>query len=468
MPTRRAPDVPPEYRPALESLYRLRRFGIRPGLETIRLLLGELGHPERAFRSVHLTGSKGKGSTAAIAEAVLRAGGRRTGLFTSPHLVSYRERIRVGGEPIAPAEVVEGLARVADAIETLRRRGTLDHPPTFFETTTALAFDHFARQRIDAGVIEVGLGGRLDSTNVLDAPVAVITTIELEHTDILGPTILDIAREKAGILHAGQRGVVGRLPPEARGEIDRRAYSAGIPVWHLGEELTIAERSITERGQRFDLALPSRSFEKLALPLAGTFQPGNAALAVAAADRFAAELGFRLSTTAVRAGLKGVAWRGRLERLARDPDLYLDVAHTPESARAVAESLGEIAPFNAPEESAVLFGCLAGKRIDEMLEALAPVARTLVAVPVASSRTAPPGDVRRIAAGRFPRVVEAARAREGLTLARAATGPGGLTLVVGSDYLVGELLRELEGLGTDEPDLSDPGVTDAPEVARGR
>jgi dihydrofolate synthase / folylpolyglutamate synthase len=308
-------------------------------------------------------------------------------------------------------------------------------------------------------VVEVGLGGRLDATNIVEARSAVITTVELEHTDILGPTLGDVAREKAGILKPGQHAVLGRLPPEARAEIDRRAYAAGIPAWHLDEEVRVADRSLSEKGQTLSVELPYRSYARLKLPLQGSFQPGNAALAVAAANRFLAAEDRTLSEAAARRGVAAVVWRGRLERLDRAPDLFLDVAHTPESAQALAESLGEIAPLAPREESAILFGCLAEKSFGAILETLAPLAETLVVVPVRSSRSAAPGDLRRAATGLFPRIVEAPGAAEGLKMARIATGPDGFTLVTGSDYLAGELLADREGADDDEPDLSDPGQT---------
>ncbi len=452
-----------EYAAALRTLFGLRRFGMRPGLETIRALLEELGNPERAFRSIHVTGSKGKGSTSAMAAAVLRAAGRHVGLFTSPHLVSYRERIRLDGTPIATEAVVDGLRRVTDAAEALRRRGALAGPPTFFEITTALGFLTFAEAKVDAAVVEVGLGGRLDATNVLAADVGVITTIELEHTEILGPTLHDVAREKAGILKPGQFAVLGRLPPEARAEVDHRAYTAGIPCWHLEEEVLVHDRVISEKGQQFAVTLPSRELRRLAIPLQGIFQPGNAALAIAAVDRFALATDRKISEAAVRKGLAAVVWRGRLERLEREPDLFLDVAHTTESALALAQSLGEIAPLAPPAESAILFGCLAEKPAARILEALAPLAETLVVVPVRSSRSASAPELRRLAAGRFPRIVEAPDALDGLRLARVATGPEGYTLVAGSDYLIGEILAAREGGASEEPDLSDPGIaSDAP------
>ena len=205
----------PAYRRTLERLFERRRFGLRPGLEVERALLRALGEPARRFPAVHVTGSKGKGSVATMAAAILTAHGLRTGLFTSPHLASYRERIRLDGREISAAEVVTGLERVEQAGERLMRSRTIDREPTFFEATTALAFDWFARQGVDAAVVEVGIGGRLDATNVLDSRVGVLTTVELEHTDLLGPTLEAIATEKAGILHRGLAGVLGELPADA-------------------------------------------------------------------------------------------------------------------------------------------------------------------------------------------------------------------------------------------------------------
>jgi dihydrofolate synthase / folylpolyglutamate synthase len=453
------PMTPVRYRATLERLYARRRFGMRPGLEVIQALLDALGHPERNFPSVHVTGSKGKGSVAAMTQAILSANGLKTGLFTSPHLVSYRERMQVDGRPIPPDEVVDGVVRVDEVAHELRRRGRVDREPTFFEVTTAIALDWFARERVDAAVIEVGIGGRLDATNVLDARVGVITTIELEHTDVLGPTLTAIAREKAGIFHPGMTGVVGELPAEAERVVEAEAKRAGVPLWHAETEVRVHDRTMSEEGQTFSVRLPAREWTDLHIPLLGRFQPGNAALALAAASRLAESVSRPLTEERVRAGLAKVRWRARLERVARRPELFYDVAHTPESARAVAQSLGEISPLADPEQSAVVFGCLKGKDVPNILDAFAPLARTLVAVPVRSERGLDPSEVRVAAAGRFPRIVVARSAAEGLRLGRVATGADGLTLVVGSDYLIGELLRTEE---FDEPDLSDPGLGTRP------
>ena len=447
------------YRSALDGLFGLRRFGMRPGLQTISGLLDGLGHPERTFRAIHVAGSKGKGSVAAMAARILELSGRTVGLYTSPHLVSYRERIRVGGRAIPRRAVAEGVERIRALSERRAAEGLAERPATFFEVTTALAFDWFRARGVRDAVVEVGIGGRLDATNVLAAPVGVITTIELEHADILGPTLADIAREKAGILHPGMRAFVGALPEEARASVDQAARGLGVPAWHLGEEIRTSDRLLSEHGQRFDLSTPVAERARLTVPLMGGFQVGNAALAVAAVELYERALGRSLSDRAVREGLASVRWRGRLEEAVHRPPIYLDVAHTPESARAVAEGLAELRPFADPSQSTILFGCLADKRAERLLEALAPIAHTVIVVPVRSERSADPGELRRAATGRFRRIVQAKDVGAGFALARACVGPDGLVLAVGSDYLVGEVLERLEGRPSEEPDLSDPGRT---------
>ena len=446
------------YRATLAHLYRLRRFGTRPGLEVIRSLLTALGNPEQRFPSIHVAGSKGKGSVAALTSAILTANHYTTGLFTSPHLRSYRERMQVDRHPIGPDEVADRVGRVREVAESLERVGKISRPPTFFEVTTAVAFDWFASRHVDAAVVEAGLGGRLDATNVLRAPVAIITTIELEHTDVLGSTLEAIAREKGGILHPGMRAVVAESKPVPRIEIDRIAADQNVPVWHLDREIRVGERTLSETGQRFVVDTPHRKLPDLELPLLGNFQARNAATAVAGADLWAAGTGGTISERDLRRGLKEVSWPGRLERAARRPDLYVDVAHTPESARAVAQSLAELFPFADPTNNVVLFGCLQGKRAGEMFEQFGLVATTVVLTPIHSDRSTDVAELRREARTRFPFVVAASGAAEALRVARAGTAPDGFTLAAGSDYLIGELLNHLEGTSSDEPDLSDPSL----------
>jgi dihydrofolate synthase/folylpolyglutamate synthase len=459
-----------EYRATLESLYRRRRFGIRPGLEVISALLASLGHPERAYPSIHVTGSKGKGSTAAIAQAVISAHGLPTALFTSPHLESYRERMRVDDRTIGREAVVDGVRRVEEHTERLLASGTIDRAPTFFEVTTALAFDWFAREKVSAAVIEVGMGGRLDATNVLDSKVGAITTIELEHTELLGNTLGAIAHEKAGIFHTGMTGVIGDLPEEARAVVDSEAKRLGVRLWHFGGEVFVDGREVAENGQTFDVQLPGHTIRGLSIPLHGRFQPDNAAVAIASVVRFAEATGLSVDDDKVRTAVANVKWPGRLEKVGTRPPLFYDVAHTPESARLVAASLGEMFPLADPGENAIVFGCLRGKNLVRILDALSPLAKTLVVVPIQSERSIPVGELKAQALGRFPRIVVARTPEEGVRLAKAATGTEGFALVVGSDYLIGQLLREAHG-GNDEPDLSDPGTekpAEPPATARGR
>ncbi|MGP8072420.1 MAG: bifunctional folylpolyglutamate synthase/dihydrofolate synthase [Thermoplasmata archaeon] len=456
---RAAPEEVRGYRATLDSLFARRRFGVRPGLEVVSAILSAHGNPQRQYPSLHITGSKGKGSTAAFADAVLRGHALRTGLFTSPHLASFRDRIQVDRGPIPPEAVVDGVCRIDATAQRLLREGAIERPPTFFEVTTVLAFDWFAARSVDAAVVEVGMGGRLDSTNVLRSEVGVITTIELEHTELLGPDVESIAREKSGIFHPGMTGVIGALPATAAAVVEAEADRAGVPLWHLGREVRYENRSLSESGQKFDLHLPGNTIEGLAVPLWGTFQAANLACAVGASARFLAALDRKLSPEATQRGLSKVKWPGRLERAGRRPDLYYDVAHTPESARALAESLGELCPLGDPDENAIVFGCLRGKDVARILDALSPLARTLVVVPVRSERSLSSTEIRVEAAGRFPRIVVARSAEEGVRMGRAATAPDGFTLVVGSDYLIGELMRPDGGV---EPDLSDPGVESPP------
>jgi len=461
---RPGPTSAPGYRAALEALFARRRFGLRPGLEVVRTLLTELGDPERELPAIHITGSKGKGSVATMAAAVLSAHGVRTGLFTSPHLASYRERARLDGREIGTDDVVRGIARVEEAASRLARQGAIDRDPTFFEVTTALALDWFAREGAEAAVIEVGIGGRLDATNVLASRVGVVTTVELEHTDLLGSTVEAIATEKAGIFHAGMRGILGDLPADAASAVARVARQHGVALWSLGRELRAERTALEPDGQTFDLHGPGFDLAGLTIPLLGSFQVGNAALAVAACADFLEAGGGSLEAEAVRRALAHVQIPGRLQRVARDPELLYDVAHTPGSARAIAASVAEIAPFADPTASAIVFGCLQGKDAGGILDALSPLASNLVVVPVRSERAMPLGDLRAAAAGRFSRIVVAPNASTGLRVARAATGPDGVTLVIGSDYLIGELLRGPEA--ADEPDLSDPGHGPRPEAQR--
>jgi dihydrofolate synthase/folylpolyglutamate synthase len=446
----------PGYDEALRYLWGLKRLGARPGPELTEQVLHALGDPHRRFRAIHVTGSKGKGSVSAMMASVLTAAGHRTGLYTSPHLTTYRERAQVDGTLATPAEVVEGLARVRAALKRLDRSGRLPREATFFEVTTAWAFDLFARRGVDVAVVEVGLGGRLDATNVLHAPVNVITSLELEHTEILGPTLTHIAREKAGILHRGAWAVTGVSHGEGFEELDRQAHKLGVPLWVLGREVRVDRRQVGPERQTLDVHSPEGEHPDLALPLLGTFQARNAALAVATLDLFRRVSGVAVPETAYRSGLASVRWPGRLQRLGMDPPFYLDATHTPESAQEVTLSLQELHPGSDPAASVVVFSCLADKRAGETLQALRPLAETALVFPLTSDRAAPLELLRREAIQRFPRVMALPSVSQALQWGHRLVGPGGLLLAAGGVYLAGAVLEEVEGSPHEGPDLADP------------
>jgi dihydrofolate synthase/folylpolyglutamate synthase len=444
------------YAETLRYLWGLKRLGARPGTQVIRELLRALGDPQRSFVSVHITGSKGKGSVAKMVSSILTSAGHRTGLYTSPHLLSYRERIVVNERPITPLEVATAVQRVRDVAADLRRVERIDRDPTFFEVTTAAAFEHFRSRGVEYAAVEVGIGGRLDATNTLEAPVCVLTTLELEHTDLLGPTIVDIAREKAGILHPGSSAVVGIAPGPGLEEVRRQANQRGVPLWRLGEEVSLEGRRATTSGQYFRVRTPARYHPDLRLSLLGEFQSRNAALAVAALDLLSRVTGQEIPEAALRRGLKRAQWPGRLERLSRTPPIYLDAAHTPESARELLRSLRELEPRRSREDNVLLFSCLADKRAEEIFDELSGFASSIVLAPLRNARAMDPELLRRAARGRFPRIYVAPSVRDGLSWARAGLGRRGCLLATGGVYLAGEVLSAFRSRPAEEPDLADP------------
>ena len=360
------PALPPRYEQALSWLLGLEAArGMDFKLERVRAALDAIGSPHDRYRTIHIAGTNGKGSVAAMAASILRASGRRTGLYTSPHLVDFRERIRVDGAWISADEVADGIAEIRASVD-VEGSGL-----TFFEIATVLALSHFARRQVDVGVLEVGLGGRLDATNVVDADVGVITSIGYAHEAFLGSTLEQIAAEKAGILKPGQRGIVGELEPNVRSVIVARATHVGAPLWLFGSDVHTAG-SI----ESLSVRLPHRELDGLSLPLVGRHQRHNAALAVAAVD---ALTGGAVTDDAFRAGLASARWPGRLERVSERPLVVLDAAHNVESARVLAAEIGALVGSRRVH---LVFGVLADKRWREMVEVVAPLAaRTTVTRP---------------------------------------------------------------------------------------
>jgi dihydrofolate synthase / folylpolyglutamate synthase len=413
------------YAEALARLLALRggeHAGMRPGLERIEALLDALGHPEQAYTIAQIGGTNGKGSVASMLAAILRAQGRRVGLYTSPHLVSFRERIRVDAAAISEDALADGV----EALGTLIAR--LD--ASVFEATTALALDHFARERVEVAVLEVGLGGRFDSTTVGTPAVTVLTSIDLDHQEYLGHTVREIATDKSHIIRSGTA-IAAAQVPEVTAILDARAAAVGVPLLTEGRELRVSLRGRSLEGQRLDLAGPGWRDDDARIGLLGTYQPGNALLAVAAAHVLGA------GATAIHQGLTRARWPGRFEvrRRADGGWLVLDGAHNPAGARALAQSLH--AYFGDAPATFVL-GVLRDKDAAGILAPLLGRARHLVLTASSNPRAAAPADLRALVPASVPTIV-APSIREALAVAEAQTGTP-ILCVAGSLSLVGDAL----------------------------
>jgi dihydrofolate synthase / folylpolyglutamate synthase len=335
-------------------------------LERIETLLATLGHPHRLGRFIHVAGTNGKGSTCAMMASALRVAGFRTGLYTSPHLVNPRERIRIDGEMISEAAWCAAFDEVHTAVESLLARELIDAHPSFFETMTAMAFVAFARASVEVVVLETGLGGRLDATNVVDPEIAVITQIDFDHEAFLGSSIESIAAEKAGIIKAGRPVVFSAQRPAAFGILERRALELDAPVT-LSSRWRVEDLQLEKFGSRFTLAADEEI--PIRCPLAGAHQVENTRTAVAALAVFG------LSAAAISEGIARTTWVGRLERVATDPDIILDGAHNPAGARALAEYIRR---FFADEPVRIIYGAMRDKAVDEVINALFPLAAEVV------------------------------------------------------------------------------------------
>ena len=409
----------------LDRLFALEQFGIKLGLDNIRTILAAMGNPERAFRSIHIAGTNGKGSVAAMVERGLRAAGLRTGRYTSPHLDRIEERVALDGTPVDRATFETVTRHVLDVVDEARATGTLTVSPTFFEVSTAVAFEIFRHHAVDVAIVEVGLGGRYDATNVLTPTIAAITSIALDHERHLGGTLSEIAFEKAGIAKDGVPLVVGRLPKEAAARVARVAADAGAAIIDAHATTT------------------DRRYPPLTLALAGRHQLENAAVAVAIMERWSVMVS-QVPTEAIVTGLTQCEWPARLEwlRLPGGGELLIDAAHNPAGATALASYLEDTRSPKLP----IVFAAMADKDLGGMIKALAPVASMFVATsaPHARARAAEAmaadirkhtGSVHVIAAATPELAVE--RALEHSPRAVAA----------GSIYMVGPLRSRLVAAG---------------------
>ncbi|MBI2619134.1 MAG: bifunctional folylpolyglutamate synthase/dihydrofolate synthase [Ignavibacteriales bacterium] len=406
------------------------------GLRNIRRILRRLGNPERKYRSIHVAGSNGKGSTAAMLAAILTAAGYRTGLYTSPHLISFTERIRIDGKSIPRGEVVRLASQIEPAVE---RYGL-----TFFEATTALAFKYFADRKIDVAVVETGLGGRLDATNVLRPLASVITEISLEHTRILGNSVKKIAYEKAGIIKTNGLCVTGVTSSRGLRVIRETCRKRRARLVTVASSDARVIRS-TLRGSTILFGRGSIGGGEMFVSLPGLFQAENAAIALACLRKLG-ELGvLKVDERAVRKGLSAVeeltGLRGRLSVLSGHPRLVVDVAHNPSAIRNLVSSLQHLGVVKV----ILLFGVMKDKQVSAMVKPLGTVVRKAVVVQPQTDRACPAVDLVRIFRNRRIPVIEGGKVQKGLRRARRAAGSMGTVLVTGSHFVVGEALAALEG-----------------------
>jgi dihydrofolate synthase/folylpolyglutamate synthase len=435
------------YASAIEQLNSLApELYARPGqprrrfsLDEVRILLNALGDPQTQFSAVLIAGTNGKGSTAATLASILSEAGRRTGLYTSPHLERPNERIRIGrpqnSSEIADRDFARLYFRVHDAGQQLLLSGRLPQLPSYFEILTALAFLYFAESKVDVAVLEVGMGGRLDATNVVNPLLSIVTDISLDHMEWLGPTISAIAREKAGILRGG--GTMITLPqhPEANQvlgevatELDVRGVSAVPYVPAAG---TSGPYTVDALGAAI----------KVDSPLAGAHQQRNVALAIAAAVELAAHHGFSIPPAAIENGIRRTRWPGRLERIAKNGvEWILDVAHNPAGAWALRAGIRAILEVHKPH--VLVFSCLRDKPLDEMAQILFPLFDEVIVAPIHTARAAAIDDLLAAAAATGTHAVAADSVTDALEMAQERINQdraaGGVSVVCGSVYLVGE------------------------------
>jgi dihydrofolate synthase / folylpolyglutamate synthase len=414
-------------------------------LAHMRVLLGVLNHPEQKFPSVLIAGTNGKGSTAATLASILGASGLRTGLYTSPHLVRINERVRINGDEISDDDFALLHDVVARTAERLVAENELPWHPSFFEMLTAIAFEYFAQNKIEIAVLEVGMGGRLDATNVIEPRVSVITDISLDHQKFLGDTVTEIAREKAGIIRAG--GVVVTLPqhPEANDvigntilELKARGVSA---VPYVPPVSPASDKYFDGPVSRYPLQVMGKQI-LVETPLVGRHQLRNVALAIAAAEELGKQ-GFAITAETIERGIRETRWPGRFQikpALNGAPEYIFDVAHNPAGAWALRSTLSacyEDRPLT------FVFGAMRDKAINEIAEILFPLAQRVIATHADNPRSATPNEIREAAARTSTDIEDAVNVGAALDRAYALAGPNGVVVITGSIYIVGEAMRIL-------------------------
>ncbi len=422
------------YEDTLGWMFGLERFGIKLGLDNITEFLSRIGNPHRDFKSVHVTGTNGKGSVCAFTAEILRRHGLRTGLYISPHLVDFRERISVDNRLVPERDVVQLAEELKEEMDSMAAESP-EKQLTFFEFTTGLAFKYFSQRKVDIVVAEVGMGGRMDATNVLLPEATAITRIGLEHTSYLGGTLAEIAREKAGIIKQGVGLVACERDPEVLSIISSVCGKKGVRFRHIGRDFDVSHVRQSLRGTKFDYS-DARSFRDLRTRLIGKYQAENAAVAVALTEVLS-ERGIHIADEAIRRSIQATKWPGRLEVVSRDPLLIFDGSHNPDG---VSMTVGILQELGLRPMTFVL-GCMRDKDARGIVRALAPNATKIVSTHVNNRRAldaALLGEIVREAYNGDQQVVVPA----GDAIGQALSNPRGKGVcIIGSLYLVGEAIQ---------------------------
>lgn len=421
------------YQETIAYLYGLQKHGIKLSLHNIARLMETLGGPHRKFPSVHVAGTNGKGSTSAFIARVLQSAGYRVGLYTSPHLVHFGERILIQGERISEQDVIRLAKQVRKAAEsTLSDGASLN--PTFFEVTTAMALMHFAEKRVDIAVIETGMGGRLDATNIVTPLVSVITNIDLEHTEFLGHSLEAIAGEKAGIIKERVPLVTAAHQPEVISVL-QHATESKHALLSMASRDFFSTKSTSSEGQAFDYQGIDSSYQSLRIGMLGEHQIDNAGLAVAAVE-WLRRAGFAIDEQALRRGLLETRWQGRLERIAEQPDVFLDGAHNPASAKKLAAAAKELKKrYN---RMVLLIGVLSDKDYPGILAELLPLADHVIATQPNYVRSLDAEVLEREIKKKHRSVEKQETCADAIERALRGASHQDLILITGSLYVVGE------------------------------
>jgi len=408
-------------------------------LDSIRKITRALNHPETKYPTAIVAGTNGKGSTSAMLASILAAAGLRTGLYTSPHLIRVNERIRVDGSEISDADFASSYTEIWETVNRLIAQKELPHHPSFFEILTATAFLHFARAGIDFAVLEVGMGGRLDATNITEPRVAVITNIDLDHQQFLGDTRAAIAREKAGVIKPGRPVISAVENPEAAPVIRARAAELNAPLLEVAQAAQVSNIQNFDGRYGFDLTVDGEHFPALIPPLMGRFQIKNTVAAVAAAVSLGHD-GFRISAAAIEKGIRTASWPGRLEKVCGHPLVVLDGAHNPAAAREIASAARSIWPGRPMR---LVYASMRDKSIGEITEILFPLASKIYLTQPEQLRAALPEEIMAAAKDRPQKIVIEPNPVRALELACRESSAEDVVLVAGSLFLVGAIKRAL-------------------------